>query len=254
MKIKVLGCYGAEFPGFKTMSFLINDSVLLDAGSVTSSLSIEEQERISDILITHSHLDHIKDILFLADNLAGRKKTHINIIGTDEILYIIQGTFLNNTVWPDFTLIPTITEPVLKLKQIKTEEEIKIDHLTVKAVEVNHTVKGVGYFVSDAGGTIMHSGDTGPTDRIWQVANETKDMKAIFVETSFPNELERLAEISKHLTPRLLKEELKKLNRTDIPVYIVHMKPQYIDALKKEITEIGHPSIHFLEQGQELEF
>lgn len=254
MKIKVLGCYGAEFPGFKTMSFLLNDTVLLDAGSVTSSLSIEEQEKISDILITHSHLDHIKDILFLADNLAGRKKTPINIVGTDEILYIIQGTFLNNTVWPDFTLIPTINEPVLKFKHIQTEESIKIDHLTVKAVDVNHTVKGVGYFVSDGGGTFMHSGDTGPTDRIWQIANETKDLKAVFVETSFPNELERLADISKHLTPRLLKEELKKLDRTDIPIYIIHMKPQYIDTLKKEITEIGHPSIHFLEQGQELKF
>lgn len=254
MKIKVLGCYGAEFPGFKTMSFLINDSVLLDAGSVTSSLSIEGQEKISDILITHSHLDHIKDILFLADNLAGRKKKPINIIGTDEILRIIQGTLLNNTVWPDFTLIPTVSEPVLKFKQIKAEERIKIDNMTVKAVDVNHTVKGVGYFISDVDGTIMHSGDTGPTDRIWQIANETKDLKAVFVETSFPNELEKLAEISKHLTPHLLKEELKKLKRTDIPVYIVHMKPQYIDAMKKEITDIGHPSIHFLEQGQELEF
>lgn len=254
MKIKILGCYGAEFPGFKTMSFLINDSVLLDAGAVTSSLSIEGQEKISDILITHSHLDHVKDILFLADNLAGRKKNPINIIGTDEILSLIQGTFLNNSIWPDFTLIPDINSPVIKFKQIKTEESINVSHLTVKAVEVNHTVKGVGYFINDGVGAIMHTGDTGPTDRIWQIANETKDLKALFVETSFPNELEKLAEISKHLTPHLLKEELKKLKRTDIPVYIVHMKPQYINALKKEITDIGHPSIHFLEQGQELEF
>lgn len=119
---------------------------------------------------------------------------------------------------------------------------------------MEHTVKSVGYFISDGNGTIIISGDTGPTDRIWQIANEKKDMKAVFIETSFPNKLERLAEISKHLTPHLLKEELKKLKRTDIPVYIVHMKPQYIDILKKEITEIGHPSIHFLEQGQELEF
>ncbi|MEK6726504.1 MAG: 3',5'-cyclic-nucleotide phosphodiesterase [Deltaproteobacteria bacterium] len=254
MKMKVLGCYGAELPGFKTMGLLLNDTLLVDAGSVTSSLSIEEQERISNILVTHSHLDHIKDILFLADNLAGRKKNHINIIATDEIISIIQGTFLNNMVWPDFTLIPTTSDPIIRLKKIKTEEKFQVDYLTVKAVDVEHTVKSVGYFISDGNGTIIISGDTGPTDRIWQIANEKKDMKAVFIETSFPNKLERLAEISKHLTPHLLKEELKKLKRTDIPVYIVHMKPQYIDILKKEITEIGHPSIHFLEQGQELEF
>lgn len=254
MKIKILGCYGAEFPGYKTMGLLINDSVLVDAGSVTSSLSIEKQQEISNILVTHSHLDHIKDILFLADNLAGRKKVHINIIGIEETISIIQGTFFNNMVWPDFSLIPTTSDPIIKFKTIKTEERFQVDYLTVKAVDVNHTVKGVGYFISDDNGTIMISGDTGPTDRIWQIANEKKDIKAIFIETSFPSELARLAEVSKHLTPALLKEELKKLKRKDIPIYIIHMKPQYLDALKKEIIEIGNPSIHFLEQGQELEF
>lgn len=254
MKIRVLGCYGAEFPGFKTMSFLINESVLLDAGSVTSTLSIEEQERVSDILITHSHLDHIKDILFLADNLAGRVKSPINLIATDEILAILQGSFLNNTVWPDFTLIPTVSEPVLKFKPIKTEESIKIDSLTVKAVDVNHSVKSVGYFISDEGGTILHSGDTGPTDRMWQIANETKDLRAVFIETSFPNEMLRLAEISRHLTPNFLKEELKKFKKNHLPVYVVHMKPQYLEILKKELTDIRYPNLHFLEQGQELEF
>lgn len=254
MKIRVLGCYGAEFPGFKTMSLLINDTILLDAGSATSSLSFEEQDRISDIIITHSHLDHIKDILFLADNMAGRKRSPINVIAPDEIIVIIQKTFLNNTVWPDFTLIPTISDPVIRFKTIKTEEDVRIDHLIVKAVDVNHSINGVGYFISDGGATFMHSGDTGPTDRIWQIANKTDNLKAVFIETSFPNEMERVAEISKHLTPRLLKEELKKLNRTDIPVFIVHMKPQFIDVLTKEISEIGHPGIRFLVQGEELEF
>lgn len=254
MRIRVLGCYGAEFPGFKTMSFLINDSVLLDAGSATSSLTIEEQERVSDILITHSHLDHIKDIMFLADNLAGRVRRPINLIATEEIISIIQGSFLNNTVWPDFTLIPTISDPVLRFKPIRTEEMIRIDNLSVKAVEVNHTVKGVCYFVRDEGGTILHSGDTGPTDRMWQIANETEDLRAIFIEASFPNEMLRLAEISKHLTPKLLEEELKKFKKGHVPVYVVHMKPQYIEILKKELTDLRHPNLHFLEQGQELEF
>jgi cAMP phosphodiesterase len=254
MKIRVLGCYGAEFPGFKTMSFLINGSVLLDAGSVTSSLTIEEQERISDILITHSHLDHIKDILFLADNLAGRIKSPINLIATDEIIAIFQGSFLNNMVWPDFTIIPTNNDPVIRFKPIKAEESVRIDDLSVKAVEVNHTVKGVGYFITDTSGTILHSGDTGPTDRLWDIANETEDLKAVFIETSFPNEMRRLAELSGHLTPGLLKEELNKFKRKGVPVYIIHMKPQYMEVLKKEIGEIGYPDLHFLEQGEELTF
>lgn len=254
MKIRILGCYGAELPGFKTMSFLLNGTVLLDAGSATSSLTIEEQEKITDILITHSHLDHIKDILFLADNLAGRKHTPINLIATDDIIAIIQTSFLNNTIWPDFTLIPTVNDPIIRFNPLRTEEEVRIDHLRVKAVEVNHTVKGVGYFVRDGNGSFLHSGDTGPTERLWRIANETEDLRAVFIETSFPNEMERVAEISKHLTPKLLKEELKKLKRTDIPIYVIHMKPQYINTLKKEIGDIGYPNIRLLEQGQELTF
>lgn len=254
MKIKILGCYGAEFPGYKTMSFLINDSLLLDAGSVTSSLSIKEQERISDILITHSHLDHIKDILFLSDNLTGRVTRPINLITTPEISSVIQKNFLNNTIWPDFTLIPTITEPVVRFRLIKTEETVSIDHLTVMAVDVNHTVDGVAYFISDGNATILHSGDTGPTERLWQVANDTKDLKAVFIEASFPNELTKLAEISKHLTPHMLGEELKKFKKQDVPVYVVHMKPQYLDVLIKELREINYPNLNILEQGQEFEF
>lgn len=254
MKIKILGCYGAEFPGFKTMSFLINDSVLLDAGSVTSSLSIEEQERISDILITHSHLDHIKDILFLADNLTGRVKSPINMITTAEISGVIQKNFLNNTIWPDFTLIPTITDPVVKFKLISPEERFKIDNLSVMAVAVNHTVDGVGFFISDDNGTILHTGDTGSTNRVWDIANNTRDLKAVFVETSFPNSMARLAEISKHLTPNMLKDELNKFKRSDVPVYVVHMKPQYLDVLKNELGEIGFANLRILEQGQEFEF
>jgi len=165
MKIRVLGCSGAEIPGFKTMSFLINTSVLLDAGAATSSLTMKEQEEISDILITHSHLDHIKDVLFLADNLVGRPNKPINLITTSEIISIIQGSFLNNSVWPDFTIIPTVSDPIIRFKPIETEKEFRIDHLTVKAVEVNHTVKAVGYFITDGDSAILHSGDTGPTDR-----------------------------------------------------------------------------------------
>lgn len=254
MKIRILGCSGAEIPGFKTMSFLINSSLLLDAGAVTSTLTMKEQEEISDILITHSHLDHIKDVLFLADNLVGRPNKPINLITTSEIISIIQGSFLNNSVWPDFTIIPTVSDPIIRFKPIEVEKEFRIDHLTVKAVEVNHTVKAVGYFISDGDSAILHSGDTGSTDRLWQVANETEKLKAIFIETSFPNEMQKLAEVSKHLTPNLLNDELKKLKKRDVPIYIIHMKPQYIDTLKREIRGIGYPNIHFLEQGQELEF
>lgn len=254
MKIRILGCSGAEIPGFKTMSFLINSSVLLDAGAVTSSLTMKEQEEISDILITHSHLDHIKDVLFLADNLVGRPNKPINLITTSEIISIIQGSFLNNSVWPDFTIIPTITDPVIRFKPIEAEKEFKIDHLVVKAVEVNHTVKAVGYFISDGDSAILHSGDTGPTDRLWQIANETENLKAIFIETSFPNEMQKLAEVSRHLTPSLLKDELKKLKKKDIPIYIIHIKPQYLDTLKREIREIGNSNLHLLEQGEELTF
>jgi len=254
MKLQVLGCYGSEFQDFHTTAFLINGSLLLDAGSVTSALTLNEQMKIHNILITHSHLDHTKDILFLADNVIGKKNISIDVISVSEVIESLRSHLLNNRIWPDFATLPTVEKPVLQLKAIQTGETFSVNGLTVKAVSVNHTVDAVGYIIKDEQKSILYTGDTGDTDEIWEEANELPDLKAIIVETSFPNSLYKLAKVSGHLTPLMLEEQLSKLRNFDSSVLIFHMKPQYLTELKKDIKKLKNPNIIILRQGEVFEF
>lgn len=253
MKIRVLGCYGAEMPGYRTSGFLINDDTLLDAGTVVSALKVEEQVRINNIIITHTHLDHIKDIQFLADNVIGKRNGHINLISTHGVLDILRANILNNIIWPDFTTIPSANGPILKFLPVKGKEELSIGALTVKSIRVNHTVEATGYIIKDKEGAIVYTGDTSHTDWIWQVAKEEDNLKAIFIEASFPNSMTEMAEISGHLTVMGMAEELKKAGNKKIPAYVFHMKPQYLDIIEREIGQLNSNRIKLLKQGDVIE-
>ena len=250
MKIKILGCFGAEMPGYRTTCFKIDESTLVDAGAITSVLKHNEQVRIQNILVTHAHLDHVKDIPLLADNVIGSISQPVNIISSAEVIASLKEHLLNDKIWPDFTKIPTMENPVLRYREIELEKPFKVNNLTVTAVKVNHTVPAVGYIISDEENSFAISGDTGSTDRFWELTNETERIKAVFLETSFPNAMNELAIMSGHLTPEMMNEELKKLNSTDIPIHLYHLKPNFLDVLKDEIASIDDFHISILEQDK----
>ena len=248
MEIRVLGCYGSELPGFRPTSFLINKSLLLDAGAITSVLSLEEQLQITHILITHSHLDHIKDILFLADNIIEQNHHPICIASLPAIIEQIKVHILNNSIWPDFTVIPE-RGPVLNYLHLDEEKDIQLNEITCKAVRVDHTVEAVGYIVRDCNGAIIYTGDTGTTQRIWDLARTLEDLRAVIVEVSFPDALRELAVLSGHLTPALLHKELFKMNRPDVPVYVFHMKPMHLERIQEELNYLSPFLVKPLTQG-----
>ncbi len=255
MKFRVLGCSGAVMPGNETTSFLIGEDTLLDAGTVTSVLGIEEQELIKNVLLTHLHLDHIKDLFFLADNLIGRVTDSINIFSIQEVIDGLRIHILNKTIWPDFAALPSENRPVLRFIPLMTEEKVQVADVYVTPVRVNHTVDTVGYIIEDMDGSaIVYTGDTGPTEDIWRIAKEKDGLKAVFIEVSFPSDLDRLACVTGHLTPNTFASELKKLGREDIPVYVTHIKPQYREIIASEIEAIGDDRIHLLHGGEEFDF
>ena len=59
MQIRILGCSGAIARGCHTTSFLLDDDLLVDAGTGVGDLTLDEMAGIDDVLLTHSHLDHI---------------------------------------------------------------------------------------------------------------------------------------------------------------------------------------------------
>jgi len=249
MELKVLGAFGGEAPGLKSSCILVNNRIALDAGALTSSMSLQDQIRINYILISHTHLDHIQDVSFLADNIFGKRKDPVRIVGLDKSIETIQKHLLNNRIWPDFTKIPSAEQPVLAYQPIKAGQEIKIEGLSVKAIPVNHAVPAVGYILSDAKNSIIYTGDTGPTESIWEEARKLKNLRLVLIEVSFPNQMQKLAELTGHFTPGLAEAELKKLNQDGVMVRAFHLKPAYLKELKQELSKTK-PRIIPLDQGE----
>ena len=261
MRLRVLGCYGGQLLGFHLTSFLVNDTVLLDAGSPTEALNLEEQHRIRHVFISHTHLDHIKDIAFLADNrslkrLGGEQANRtITIHSLSENIETLKRDFLNDRIWPDFTRIPSEDDPILVLSPLEPEKPVEADGLVITPVEVNHPVPCTGFIVDDGEAQLVYTADTGRTDRIWELANELPNLRAVIVDCSFPNAYARLAEISGHLTPAQMHEEVTKLDLLgEIPVYLYHMKPETLAQMTAEVEALNIPHLRMLSQVDELLF
>jgi len=252
MILRVLGSSGAEFPGYNQPAFLIDGKILLDGGTIGSCLSESEQWAIKNILITHSHLDHIKAIPFLADNIIVKHKKHsITLYGIKQTLSALRKHLLNDKIWPDFTKISSSIEPVIKLKNITTGNTFDVDGYAVSAYGVNHTVPAVGYIITDkAGRSLLYTGDTGPTEKIW---NTPHKVHTVIVEVSFPNSMQTLAKKTGHLTANLLVRELDKIKHPPEKILITHPKPQYLEQIKKELKNIRNRKIELLRDGKVYE-
>jgi len=247
--------YGGQLPGKRLTSFLVNEEVLVDAGGVTESLTLKEQIKIGTILISHTHLDHIRDIPFLADNILGRREKPIPIVATEQVIQGLKDHFLNNSIWPDFTVIPSRESPVLRWETKKEETPFATDHLEVEFVRTNHPVPTFAMFLkNNRGDTILYSADTGPTERIWEkVKKYRSSLKGIILEVSFPNRLKEISLLSGHLTPAMIPEELRKGGKLDLPIYLFHIKPVYEEEILEEIQKLKDPRLSPLTQGETLQ-
>ena len=248
MKLRVLGCSGAELPGHNPSAFLLDDTLLMDAGTIGAVLDEGEQCRLSDILITHPHLDHIRGIPGLADNIivTGLAKG-VQVYSTAEVIAALHDHLMNGILWPDFGSIPSKSAPVVSYRRIVPERAFQVGEFTVTACLVNHTVPAVGYRVVKGGATLVYTGDTGPTERVWQLA---ADADALIVEVSFPSDMEEMALLTRHLTPRLLKNELAKFSgRLPPRILVTHLKPQYFAGIKAELEALRLPGIELLLEG-----
>lgn len=251
MQLQVLGPHGGELPGCRSTCFLVDGVLALDAGALTSTLPLDELVKIDDILLTHSHFDHVKDLPLLADVLVGRRDSPVTIWANTECIATLRENLFNNVLWPDFTRIPTKKAPVYRLKSFKSRSTFKLGKYTVKAVPVSHPVESCGFVISDGHSSMAMSGDTGPTEAFWKLLNQVDDLKLLLLETSFPNALQALADISGHFTPQTMAAELQKFDRRDCEVLLYHLKPAFVDVLKREVRRMP---VHVCEEGERFDF
>lgn len=252
MKFQVLGCWGNLTQTHRTTGFLLEDHVLLDAGTIVTALDAAAQKKISDVIITHVHMDHIKELPFFVSNRLAGLEGPIRIHGMARTLSFLKRFVFNGLVWPDFSILPKMSRPAIEYRPFRVGKKLRIGDLTFIPVSVNHTVPCAGLIITHRDKAVVHTSDTGPTQTIWRVARSNK-VHAVIAETSFPNRLADLANLTGHLTPMLLKYEMEKLAIPGIPVYVYHQKPDVKEQINSELMELGNPII-YLEQGHTYNF
>lgn len=253
MKLHVLGGFGGESLECRMTCILINDRIALDAGSLSQALSIDDQVEIHSIVLSHSHMDHTNSLPFFIENVYGKSDGAIRIYSSAATIYAIRKYLFNNATWPDFTRLPNHLLPAVQFHELDDEVPFELEGVTFTPIPVDHLVPTHGFLIEEGDSAVLWSSDTGPTSRLWEVANRTRNLKAICVETSFDNALQHIADVSFHLTPRTLAEELEKLEQ-DVPILLHHLKPPCVDKIKEEVAALDNPAIEYLEQGEVYEF
>lgn len=233
MRIKVLGCSGGVGPGLRTTGLLVDDELLVDAGTGVGDLSLAQMGRISDVLLTHSHLDHVCGLAFMADNLFGLIERPLHVHASRETVEALQEHLFNWKLWPDFTRLPDAEHPLMTFHALAPAVTTRLGGLKVTPFEVLHTVPAVGYLIDSGEGVFAFSGDTYADDRLWHFLNAQPRLDRLMIEIAFPDEAAELAEASKHFTPVLLGRELRKL-RHKPELLLTHHKPGCEELIEKE--------------------
>lgn len=250
MKIRVLGCSGGIAKGVATTSFLIDDDILIDAGTGVGELSISEMRRIKHIFITHSHLDHTCSLALLVDtlfeHLVGQPITVHTQRSTIEVL---REHIFNWAIWPDFTVLPNKSKAVLKLKAMAEGSTRDIEGRRIEMIAVNHSVPGVAYRVESQGSSFAFSGDTTTNDSLWAALNKHDNLDLLFVEAAFANKDTEIARLAYHYCSQTLAEDLPKLKHRP-KVCISHLKPGDEELIMKECNKaLPDWGLHQLKSG-----
>lgn len=236
MRIQVLGAHNCESQTTRLVSLLIDDILAIDAGALTSNLSLPAQQKLKAILLTHAHYDHIRDVPAIAMN-AFFNETTINIYSTPDVYDKLAAYLLNDKLYPAFLERPR-DNPTIKFTTI--DKAVQIDGYNILAVPVNHSIPTVGYQVTAPDGkTVFYTSDTGPgLADCWQQVSP----QLLIIEVTAPNKHEEFTGKTGHLTPNLLKQELEcfRALKGYLPeVVTVHMNPRQEKEIETEIRAVA---------------
>ena len=252
MEVRILGAHNIEGQGTKHTCFLIDGELAVDAGSLSSALTPEEQAKVSAVLITHSHFDHVRDIPTLGLCTLWEPGC-TSIYSQPATLQAVHDNLLNWDIYPDFTTGIDGGPPKFQFRPVKPNATIPVLDYEIKPIPVPHAVPCVGYIVKSASGACI--GYTGDMEGGLQAfLQDPLKPSVIFVDLTFPDRLGDLAKTTGHLTPAVLGEQLRSAVAADIEppkIVAVHLSPYHQDELAAELSALSQEMGLQLDLGYE---
>jgi 3',5'-cyclic-nucleotide phosphodiesterase len=212
--------------------------VAFDAGGLSRTLPIERQIALETVVVSHSHLDHVRDLATLADTRTQRGSPPLRVLASAHTLAALRRHLFNGAIWPDFTRIPSERRPALRFVEIRPGVRFRAGGFSFLPIPVHHSVPALGFLVRTDDGAVLISGDTGPTRDIWAAARRAGTrLRGVFAECSFPGRFRELADHSGHYCPDSLARDLRTLGPAlgSVPVFLYHVKPGFGPEIEDEI-------------------
>ncbi len=234
-------------------TYLINDTLAIDAGAIAVGLSIEEQLKVRSIIITHTHLDHIFSLPLYLTDLFDQIREPVKIYATEEDIEALRRHIFNPEMWITIETLENDQTPLISFEPIKSGESFFLENLKVTPIPVSHTISTHGLLIEDQTTALLFTSDTGATDLIWRATRDCEKLRAVFIDLSFPNRLTELARLSCHHSPITLLEEMSKI-KSGVQVFAVHLKAAYRDQVMAEVAALDHPRIVVAQVGREYIF
>ncbi len=240
MKVRILGCSGGIGAGddrrrLRTTSMLVDDDILIDAGTGVAELSLDELAAIDHVFITHTHLDHIACLPLISDSVGDLRRQPLLVHAIEPILKILRQHLFNDAIWPDFLQLPSPEEPFVRLQQLQLGATLSLGSRRITALPASHTVPAVGYHLDSGSASLVFSGDTHVCDDFWREVNGIDNLRYLIMETAFADADLQLAKASRHLSPQLLAGELAKW-KGGAELFITHLKPGSQTLIMQEIA------------------
>lgn len=252
MKVRVLGCSGGLGGAhLRTTSLLVDDDILIDAGTGVGDLSLEDLVKIDHVFVTHSHMDHIACLPLLVDAVWELRSRPVTVHASAATLEILKAHIFNWAVWPDFTLLPDAQRPALVFESLAVGQKINLAGRSITALPANHTVPAVGYLLENGQGSLAFTGDTASCDALWKALNAVPKLDFLLTEAAFPDSASRLVHCSKHLSPALLARELAQLQHQP-EVWVSHLKPGRASETRRDLEALPI-KLNILQMGQVFE-
>ncbi|KAL7719323.1 Metallo-beta-lactamase domain-containing protein [Entamoeba marina] len=249
LNLQILGCAGNI--GFKGQSTCFmcyvgektNDTplLLIDGGTGITRMNPSDIKNISDVALTHSHLDHVCGISLMVESffnddiqLQCKPTLHCGKI----TLETLEQTIFNKGIW-----MHLLDFGFFNYSQIEDGETHTLNNgITITAVKSLHSLLTLGYLVKYQDKAFAFTGDTTYTEEFWKRLSEVKELKAVISEVSLNNDLHERAVESNHMTPDMLQKGIKFLSK-DVKIYASHIKSYSYNKVLKELSSLDREVI-----------